>query len=1385
MTATTGATTAVKSIGRRMENILPNKNNNVDTNDSSNKQQQQPSPDKTASLDDDLECSYDDNNDEGGEDDRDSPSQSLNRKKRQTTTTLAHKLLLRGSGARKVGMNQNNSNINNNDDIIAAAALANADKALAAQQPQLSSSSPRAIPSNNSNTSSEFGLSFNNILCNRNPSSGTIISDLSASLSPTLSRESWIAGLQQNQQQQQQFQQQQQQQQQRQYEAEQCFGGGCSNRHVHKMTRSSSFDDTGTYTAQSSRYNYNHNNRERANSSTTGGGGEGILIKAMKSCAVFRDFDTILGGNGVGGEDDDDIPPPPPPRTGGGYQRPAIWGVAPDANDTFDEESYVSATAGGGGGYTHRPFSIAQRNTTKDDGELLMKTEKDDEEEEEEYDNVELILDESKMQVSSPPRNKNNRRSKSSPQRGSKKSSMMKKSSNHPMMMRMLTLGGRNNNNNKIPTNVDDNSPPPVTIVHHDDKKNMSVGTTPTNDVVDHIANIVKSTNAPSPSPTSALDIAAVSAVLLNETSTTTTIEVSKEMKKTRSRQGRRQRRHSQKKKEEVEEKKNKSRAIVTSTPPPASPDSDPIVVLHDVATPDRQQQLQVDVKTVTRGGETHTTPVNDDEQVLDELARRPDPPEVCTPVQQQQEDLLNKTLEEEFEIDDLVISTNTSTGMMKDKKTFKSAIMLRSMKKGIHNFKLTAAPKSKSTTTTNATTTTAVISDKDIKNAKHWNAVYDRSSEKYYYYHKLTREVCWDKPVGYDEANNNNNSGGGGGGDTTNSRTKKRSGIVGLVGKKAVGTNTKQGDDTSNPDVKYWREAVDKSTNEVYYYNSKTKEVSWTRPTCLNEKGDKTSGDDNENVKVERSISPVQIMKNIIGKNVKSVDNMKNPIEEITTVVGGDTTERSNQFLTPVRGGDNNLATLAVEVVANNSNTTDDDDVRHWREATDATTGKTYYFHKLTKVVTWVKPAELKDAVPAAGAGTTVAPTTKQQTFLADDLSEEVEEDVEKVVPNEHDESNYVLPFDEDEAPFDEQPQQGSRLNKSSSSVKKVVTVTPSQFEDDDGGEQHDTFDQFSPMRNSGRSNKSTSDQLSRQRTYISHATTKSDSTKKVTNTVHNIHPSSSSTQYNRNISDAATFDSSINSNASNIVSEITAVVGSKLTNTRGGVHKDEENDIPHIPNTASRVVVAGQQATPRMSAKTSSTGTSNLIKSTTAVASAAKAGGGGGDSNRKYMSKRAENLGDSSSTNSEKDDDDELWSEDDDIDDSVSALSGIGNDSISKNTKKKKNTTNMKKRTSSSCKKTNDQSKHLPSSDSVNKWTQEELDLFISKNDWGSVAEYINEIRASKQGDITNNRNRSNNSRNKQSTIHEVEERKKNVISPAEETESIWQSLSSDDEK
>jgi len=1320
MTATT-ATTAVKSIGRRMENILPisksNKTDFVDNNNddddgcnwissNNNNNKQQPSPDKTASLDDDcLECSYDDLHE--GED-----SQPNNNNKKKT---LAHKLLLRGS-VRKINMNTTN-----NDDIIAAAALANADK-LAQQQQQQQLTLP--TPSSGS-SGMEFGPRINKILCS-NSSSGTTMSDLSASLSPTLSSESWIAGLNQ-----QQRQQQQQKMMMMMQQEEECFGGGGCNLYVHR-TRSRSVDDTGT-TFTASRYH--HREQRHCDSMTTtggGGGGEGILIKAMKSCAVFRDFDAFLGNGGRGGDDYDIIPPPPPPRNDNGgavYPRPAIWGLPPDdVDNTFDEESYISA-GGGGGGFTHTPFSIAQCNITKDDGELMMKTDEDDEEEE--YDNVELILDESKMPVSAPPPRKNNRRSKSSPQRGSKKISMIKKSSNP---MRML-LGGRNNNY-IIPTNID-SPPPPVTIVQQEDKKNMSVGTTTTRDLV--VDQIDKSTMAPSPSPTSALEIAAV----LQDEKTTINIEEesSIQLKETRSRQVGRQRRHSQKK---DEEDKNKPRAAIASTPPLVSTDSDPTIILHDVATPDRQLR------------ETKT-PTTNDEQVLDKLARRSYLPEVCTPPVLQQ-DLLNKTLEEEFEIDDLMISsTNTGGQAMKDKKTLKSAIMLRSMKKGMNNFKL-AAPKTKATTTN--TTTAPVISDKDIRNARHWNAVYDRSTKKYYYYHKLTREVRWDKPVGFDEANNNNNN--------NTSSTKKRSGLVGIVGKKALGSN-KQGDDTGNPDqVKYWRATIDKSTNEVYYYNSKTKEVSWTMPTCLNEKDGKTSHDEKakeeEEVKLaERSVSTVQMINNIIGKNIVKSAEKKNPIEENNTVSVGTTEGISNQL----------IPAPAVEVVANNSNTTYDD-VRHWREATDATTGKTYYFHNMTKMVTWVKPSEFKDShqdgtVAAVGGPTVDVPApTKQHTYLADDLSEEAEDDVEKManvlLPNEQNNESNDVPFDEDEAPFDEQPQkQGSRLK--TSSIKQVVTVTPSQFEDEDG-EQHDTFDQFSPMPNSGRSNnKSISDQLSRQRTYVSHATsTKSDSTKKVTNTGHIINPSSpgrNDTAYNRNVSGAATFDSSSSINSSNIVSEITAIIGSKkMTNNRGGGHKEEENDIPHIPNTSSRAV-AGQTA------KTSSKGTS----------AAAVSGGG---SNRKYTSKRAENLGDSSSAD-DKDEDDELWSEDDD---SVSALSGIGNDSIIFSTNTKKKTTTMKKRTSGNCKKkTSDQSELPSSSDSFNKWTQEELDLFISKNDWGSVAEYINEIRASKQ-DVFN-RNMSSSSRNKkQSTIREVEDRKKNVISPAEE-ESIWQSLSSDDEK
>lgn len=102
---------------------------------------------------------------------------------------------------------------------------------------------------------------------------------------------------------------------------------------------------------------------------------------------------------------------------------------------------------------------------------------------------------------------------------------------------------------------------------------------------------------------------------------------------------------------------------------------------------------------------------------------------------------------------------------------------------------------------------------------------------------------------------------------------------------------------------------------------------------------------------------------------------------------------------------------------------------------------------------------------------------------------------------------------------------------------------------------------------------------------------------------------------------------------------------------------------------------------------------------------------------------------------------------------------------------------------------------------SDNVKDWTQEELDLFISKNDWGSVAEYINEMRLNKEAGGSR---RSNHNAQTQPSGCEIQDRtdyrrsldgeiprpKLSQNEPDEisqdshsaaESESVWQSLSS----
>ena len=96
------------------------------------------------------------------------------------------------------------------------------------------------------------------------------------------------------------------------------------------------------------------------------------------------------------------------------------------------------------------------------------------------------------------------------------------------------------------------------------------------------------------------------------------------------------------------------------------------------------------------------------------------------------------------------------------------------------------------------------------------WKATPDPVTGKTYYFNTKTREVSWAKPEGGDRGEGG--EGGGGGGD----------GVGG--GAEGAGEGTSKGGGASDA----WGLAKDPKTGKEYYFNSQTKQTSWTAPASM-----------------------------------------------------------------------------------------------------------------------------------------------------------------------------------------------------------------------------------------------------------------------------------------------------------------------------------------------------------------------------------------------------------------------------------------------------------------------------------------------------------------------------------------------------------------------
>ena len=309
-----------------------------------------------------------------------------------------------------------------------------------------------------------------------------------------------------------------------------------------------------------------------------------------------------------------------------------------------------------------------------------------------------------------------------------------------------------------------------------------------------------------------------------------------------------------------------------------------------------------------------------------------------------------------------------------------------------------TAADAAPATAAVTAAASTSIIdgsvpsvSPSNVKEKPIWREAIDKSSGKPYWYHRITKETTWTKPLTFNQIQNMNENENANTNMSTNEDANKvddakkiddvkkaddvnkvetdpMSGVAGIPSPSPTpSSSSSSGPGPIISEKPLWRQVVDKSTGKPYWYNRETKETTWTNPivsepTASEPATAATTATETPAVnetQTETATTTTNELKSVADPS-ESVPSSSPPQPQSPSQSPVESTSTTETEVETAAGLSSTTPTDVTSMTAAATATaaTVSKPVKPlWREVVDKASGKPYWYNRQTRETTWVNP--------------------------------------------------------------------------------------------------------------------------------------------------------------------------------------------------------------------------------------------------------------------------------------------------------------------------------------------------------------------------------------------------------------------------------------------